>query len=41
MLMLQTILLSDTFKLDEHKCVRLLIAAGQQVLHCKAASVES
>ena len=29
---LQTILLSDTFQLDEHKCVRLLMMAGQQVL---------
>ena len=28
---LQTILLSNTFNLDEYKCVRLLIAAGQQV----------
>ncbi len=29
---LQTILLSNTFNLDEYKCVRLLIAAGQQVV---------
>ena len=37
---LQTILLSNTFNLDEYKCVRLLIAAGQQVI-CWAMAVHS
>jgi hypothetical protein len=37
---LQTILLSNTFNLDEYKCVRLLIAAGQQVT-CWAMAVHS
>lgn len=37
---LQTILLSNTFNLDEYKCVRLLIAAGQQVT-CWAMALHS
>lgn len=36
---MQTVLLSNTFNLDEHKCVRLLMMAGQQVQQCYSTVV--